>query len=140
MTPRTPERDRAGNPRTARATCSRRPCPAEGETSPLESDRSLQDTGRVSLIGRKLSRRFRLEQIVLVPGAERPPDAVTQRAALVVVERGEIELELTNRVCQRFASGAVLYTAGLPLRVIRNVAPDTVLMSFLSRRADEESA
>ena len=50
-----------------------------------------------------------------------------------------MELELTNRLCQRFASGAVLYTAGLPLPVIRNAAGNTVPISFLSRRADEES-
>ena len=110
------------------------------QMTPRTPERDRDDFGRVSLIGRKLSRRFRLELIVLVPGAERPPDAVTRRAALVVVERGEIEIELTNRVCQRFGSGAVLYTAGLPLRVIRNVAPETVLMSFLSRGAHEESA
>jgi hypothetical protein len=97
------------------------------------------DAEPFSLIGRKLSPSFRLEHIILAPGAERPADAVTQRLALVVVEQGDVELELTNRLCRRFASGAVLYTAGLRLRLIRNVGANMVLMSFLARRADEES-
>lgn len=111
----------------------------EGKTPPPRPADPLDDTRRFSLLGRRPSPQFQLEQIVLVPGGERPPDAVTRRPALVVVEHGEIELELTNRLRKQFASGAVLYTAGLPLRVIRNVGADTVLMSFLSRRADEES-
>ena len=56
-------------------------------------------------------------------------------AGAVTVQQGEIELELTNRACQRFTSGAVLYTAGFSLRAIRNVAGVPALMSFLSRRA-----
>lgn len=108
--------------------------PAAGNASS-----ATEATGSFSLVGRTWSRPFQLELIALAPGDERSPDELTRRLALVVVEYGEIELELTNRVSQRFASGAVLYTTGLPLRVIRNVGPDTVVVSFLSRCTDEES-
>jgi hypothetical protein len=120
----------------------RRPASRTGATSsPLPARRCghPDDAEPFSLIGRKLSPRLRLEHIILAPGGERPADAVTRRLALVVVEQGEVELELTNRLCQRFASGAVLYTAGLRLRLLRNVGANMVLMSFLARRAEEES-
>jgi hypothetical protein len=47
---------------------------------------------RLSFLGRRLPPAFELRVVAVAPGGERPYDEDEWRDALVVVERGEIEL------------------------------------------------
>ena len=55
--------------------------------------------------------------------------------ALVVVERGELELECRSGRRARFAAGAVLTMAGLPVRSLRNPGPGPLVLSAVTRCA-----
>ena len=71
---------------------------------------------------------FRVVEIP--PGGERPYDGAEWAGALVVVDRGEIELDCDGDR-PRFAGGAVLWLAGLPVRGLRNPgAVPAVLVAF----------
>jgi hypothetical protein len=61
---------------------------------------------------------FRVVEIP--PGGERPYDAAEWAGALVIVDRGEVELECVEGDRPRFAGGAVLWLAGLPVQELRN--------------------
>jgi hypothetical protein len=67
------------------------------------------------------------------PGRERVEDAVW-RNALVVVERGEVELEFRrgSRLC--FRRGDVLWLTGLPVRALCNPGQEPALLVAVSRR------
>jgi hypothetical protein len=56
----------------------------------------------------------------LAPGGDRPYDAAEWAGALVIVHRGEIELACSDGCRPRFAGGAVLWLAGLPVRELHN--------------------
>ena len=63
---------------------------------------------------------FRRWEVAFPPGSEREYDEAEWRDALVLVERGEIELERGPGERGRFGPGAVLCLTGLELRLIRN--------------------
>jgi hypothetical protein len=88
---------------------------------------------RLSLLGRPLPPAFELLVVTLAPGRERPFEAAEWRDALVVVERGEVELESLRGTRARFAHGAVLCLTGLPLRALRNRAADTAVLTVVRR-------
>jgi len=52
---------------------------------------------------------------------------------LLRVERGEIELEGLHGSRVSFASGAVLFLCGLPLRLLRNRGAVPAVLSAISR-------
>src|SRR3954466_6740814 len=88
---------------------------------------------RLCFVGRRVAPGFQVRLIDLAPGAELPYDERDWRGALIVVERGEIELE---RVCGRrwrFACGGVLWLAGLPLRALHNPASVTTVLAAVSK-------
>ena len=89
--------------------------------------------GRLSLLGRRLPRPFEVRWVVLVPGHLRPYVEAEWRDALIVVERGEVELESVTGVRWRFVAGDILCLARLPLRALRNDGPLPVLLSAVSR-------
>ncbi|MBA2533395.1 MAG: hypothetical protein H0V21_00120 [Rubrobacter sp.] len=60
------------------------------------------------------------------------------RGALVVVERGEIELECERGTRRRFGRGSVLWVSGLPLRALRNSGRGPALLVAVSRRLADE--
>jgi uncharacterized cupin superfamily protein len=78
-----------------------------------------------------------LRTVVVAPGHPRPYDAAEWRGALVLVVRGEIELEAEGGERRRFRRGDVLALAGLPLplRALRNPGRDTAVLVAVSRRA-----
>jgi hypothetical protein len=80
-----------------------------------------------------------LRVVAIEPGCRRPYDPAEWRGALVVVERGEIELECPSGARWRFEEGAVMSLADLPIRALCNERAATVLLSALSR-ADHFSA
>jgi quercetin dioxygenase-like cupin family protein len=83
--------------------------------------------------------RFRRRTVVLGPGESRPSGDAEWRDAVVVVERGDVELECSAGGRRRFSGGAVLWLAGIDLRVLHNVGDDTVVLLVVSRRRDEGS-
>jgi hypothetical protein len=92
---------------------------------------------RLSFAGRSLPAAFELREIALAPGGERPYDEAEWRGALVVVERGQIELECLGGTRRRFGCGAVLWLAGLPLRSLHNRGTEPALIAAVVLRSDE---
>lgn len=68
-----------------------------------------------------------------VPGQPRLYVEAEWRHALIVVERGEVEVELPHRPGWRFVAGHILCLGQLPLRALRNYGPLPVLLSAVSR-------
>jgi hypothetical protein len=99
-----------------------------------------RDRGRLTFLGRRLPADFVIRQIAVSPGRERAYDAAEWGGALVVVERGEIELESLRGGRRRFGRGAVLSLSGLPLRTLRNRGREPALLVAVSRRRAPGSA
>lgn len=94
----------------------------------------------VSFLGRCLPRTFELRLLALAPGGAHVHDAAAWLAAIVVVERGEIELECSSGTRFRFRRGAVLWLSGLPLRALRNPGLEQTLLVGVARRRGHEPA
>jgi hypothetical protein len=77
---------------------------------------------------------FVLRAVAVAPGAARDFDEREWRDAIVMVQRGEIELEaLGGSVC-RFARGDLLWLTGLSLRALHNRGHEPALLVAVSRR------
>jgi len=79
-------------------------------------------------------RRFPVTLVTIPPGAERSFDQEEWRDALVILARGEIELESIDGGCLRLRRGAVLWLAGLSLRALRNPGAGVSSLVAVSRR------
>jgi hypothetical protein len=80
---------------------------------------------------------FRWRSVRLEPGESRCSGDAEWRDALVVVERGDVELECVAGGRRRFSGGAVLWLEGIDLRVLHNVGDGPVVLLGVSRRRDE---
>jgi hypothetical protein len=69
----------------------------------------------------------------IAPGETRVYDPAEWHGAIVVVERGAIDLEGLSGRRWRFRQGDVLYLADLPLRALCNEGAEAALLSALSR-------
>jgi hypothetical protein len=78
--------------------------------------------------------RFDRRIVSVPPGRARDYDEADWRDALVLVVRGEIELEARSGGRERFARGAVLSLAGLPLRALRNQGTEPAELVAVRRR------
>jgi hypothetical protein len=78
--------------------------------------------------------RFDSRVTAVAPGDERAYREAEWRDALVLVVRGEIELEARSGRRERFARGAVLSLAGLRLRALRNRGPEPAELVAVRRR------
>lgn len=78
-------------------------------------------------------RRFRRWTVRLGPGAAVDYTAADWADALVVVERGELEIECCSGTRARFAAGAVLTLAELPVRRLHNPHPEPVVLLLVAR-------
>ena len=76
---------------------------------------------------------FRLRFVAVAPGGTRPYDPAEWRDALVVVERGEIELETVRDGTRRYVCGDVLWLSGLPLRALRTRGSEPAVLVAVSR-------
>jgi len=76
---------------------------------------------------------FRKRVIRLEPGAELELGSGDWVDAIVLVERGELELECRAGACRRYGRGALIPIAQLPLRVARNAGPAGVVLVAVSR-------
>ena len=83
---------------------------------------------------------FRRRSVVLEPGESRPSGDAEWRDALVIVERGDVELECAAGGRRRFCEGAVLWLQGIDLRVLHNVGDGPAVLLAVSRRRDEEES
>lgn len=78
---------------------------------------------------------FDVRVVEVPPGGERAYDQAEWADALVVVDRGEIELDCRGGSRPRFAGGAVLWLGGLPVRALRNPGPAPAVLVAVSRAA-----
>jgi hypothetical protein len=83
---------------------------------------------------------FRRRSVVLEPGESRRSGDAEWRDALVVVERGDVELECAAGGRRRFSGGAVLWLEGIDLRVLHNVGDEPAVLLAVSRRRAEPQA
>jgi hypothetical protein len=90
--------------------------------------------GGLSFLGRQLAPAFVVRLITLPPGEQRGYVNEEWSDALVVVERGAVELESPSGARRLFVSGDVLRLDRLPMRVLRNHGRLPVLLSAVSRR------
>jgi hypothetical protein len=88
----------------------------------------------LSFLHRRLPRSFEVRVVGLEPAGVRAYDPVEWRDALVVVERGEIELECLHGSRLRFGRGAVLWLAGLSVRAVHNRGREPALLVAVARR------
>jgi len=87
------------------------------------------------LLRRPVPAGFEVLLYLIAPGAVRPYRAEDWRDALVVLERGVVELHGTDGGRLRLAPGAVLFLCGLPLRSLANPGSELALLSGVVRRA-----
>ena len=83
--------------------------------------------------------RFRRRTVVLRCGESRPSGDAEGRDAVVVVERGDVELECAAGGRRRFSGGAVLWLAGIDLRTLHNVGDEPVVLLAVSRRRADDT-
>jgi glyoxylate utilization-related uncharacterized protein len=76
---------------------------------------------------------FELRVVTLAPGRARRYAEADWQDALVVVERGEVELETEGDVRWRFARGDMLWLTGLPLRAVHNRGREPARLVAVSR-------
>src|SRR5438067_8903185 len=81
---------------------------------------------------------FRRMVTVLAPGGERLYDEADWRDALVVVRRGEIDLECLAGGRRTFREGDVLVLAGLSLRALHNRGTEPAVLVAVSRAVNDE--
>jgi predicted 3-demethylubiquinone-9 3-methyltransferase (glyoxalase superfamily) len=88
---------------------------------------------QLSFLASALPAPFSARVIAIAPGGARSYVAADWQDALVVVERGELELCARDGERWRFARGAVLTLAGLALEALRNPAAEPLLLTAVSR-------
>ena len=76
---------------------------------------------------------FLVRSVVMEAGAARIYNKSEWRDALVVVSRGEIELEVAGGKSCRFGRGSVLCLEGLALRALRSRGSEPAVLIAVSR-------
>ena len=82
-----------------------------------------------------MSVAFTRRELVLDPGVRRAYDEAEWHDALVVVKRGELDIECRAGGRMRFVAGDMLWLTGLPLRALKNEGLEPVVLVSVSRRA-----
>jgi quercetin dioxygenase-like cupin family protein len=95
----------------------------------------MESNDRLSFLGRDLPGSFVLKVFTLSPGEEEPFREDDWGDAIVIVEQGELELECNAGGRKRFQRGAILWLAGLPLRILRNRGDEPTVITAVSRAA-----
>ncbi|WP_036502027.1 MULTISPECIES: hypothetical protein [Nocardia] len=80
------------------------------------------------------ARRVRRWSVVLQPGDALDYAAADWADTLVVVTSGELELECRSGRRARFAAGAVLALAAVPVRRLFNPGSEALVLSAVARR------
>ena len=92
------------------------------------------DRSPISFLERQLPPAFDRRVVILAPDQTWVYDEVEWRGAIVVVERGQIELECLDGSRHRFGRGNVLWLERLPLRTLRNHGRTPAVLVAVSRR------
>jgi hypothetical protein len=71
---------------------------------------------------------FERRTLTIAPGDSRAPGDADWPRAIVLVERGEIELEGAGGTCRRFGSGDLIWIHDVPLRALRNRGSEDVVL------------
>ena len=71
--------------------------------------------------------------VVLDPGVSQPTHDDEWHDALVMVTCGDVDLECSAGGRRRFSAGAVLWLAGIDIRVLHNVGTDPVVLVAVTR-------
>ena len=96
------------------------------------------DRAALSFLQLPLPRTFDLRLVSIPAGGARPFVAEDWDDALVVVEEGSVELECVRGGRRAFATGAVMFLTGLPLRTIHNPGTEPALLAAVSRNPHKE--
>jgi hypothetical protein len=95
---------------------------------------------RPTFLGRPIPAAFDVRTVAIPAGGSRPYDEAEWRDAIVVLERGELEVECVRGGRRRFERGAVMCLVGLALRTLHNLGPDPAMLVAVSRRASPAAA
>ena len=76
---------------------------------------------------------FARHTVVLEPGTSRPSHDAEWQDALVLLVQGDVDLECAAGGRRRFHAGAVLWLAGIDLRVLHNVGVDVAVLIAVTR-------
>ena len=76
---------------------------------------------------------FCVRSVALAPGDERAYVEAEWHDALVIVERGEVELMGAGGACRRFVSGDLIWLEGVPLRALHNPGDEPAVLHAVSR-------
>jgi hypothetical protein len=77
---------------------------------------------------------FERRVIVVAPGSTRAFDPAEWQDAIVVVERGCVEVEGVGGTRRSFGRGDVVYLDGLPVRRLHNHGGDVAVLIAVSHR------
>jgi quercetin dioxygenase-like cupin family protein len=91
------------------------------------------DGERLSFSGRRLAPGFALRVVAIAPGERLAFVEADWRAAIVVVEAGEVVLEPRDGRPYRFGPGDVLWLAGLDLLALHNLGAEPAVLVALAR-------
>ena len=98
-------------------------------------ERMVDGSGeRLSFSSRRLPPSFLRRTVRIAAGGTRPFARAEWAGALVVVERGEVELECEDGSRRRFRCGDVLWLEDLPLVALHNRGRRSTLLVAISRR------
>jgi quercetin dioxygenase-like cupin family protein len=87
----------------------------------------------LSFLGTPCPTNFRLRTLTVPPGGVTDYQPAEWNDALVVVERGELEVECRSGARAHFSAGAIVVFAALPLRRLHNAGSGPLVLSALSR-------
>jgi hypothetical protein len=93
--------------------------------------------GRLSFLDRRLPPGFRARIVTIPPGGELLFRERDWRDAIVVAERGRVEIASHTGATLRFGHGSLLWFSGLPLRAVRNPGRDPAVLVAVSRRVPD---
>jgi quercetin dioxygenase-like cupin family protein len=88
----------------------------------------------LTFMGRQLSPSFQMRTVSVAPGATQAYVEAEWVDSLVVVERGEIELECVDGERRTFTRGNSMWLVGLPLRALHNPGFEPAVLVAVSRR------
>ncbi len=89
---------------------------------------------RLSFLGRPVPRSFEVRLVVLPPGSERSFDEAVWHDALIVVERGDLELGCAGGSRLRIRCGDMLSLSGLGVGRLRQCGDEPAVLVAVSRR------
>ncbi len=94
----------------------------------------MDDRAPLSPWGERLPPTFRRRVVTLPPGATHLYSRFEWRDAIVVIERGCVEVETTHGSRYHFGPGDVLWLDGLPVRSLHNPGRVAAVLVTVSRR------